>query len=84
VSASAGHHTHRHGLPVTTLPRTLLDCAPTLSDRGLTRAVNDARIARLCTPEALADVLLGKVDAFEQGLALSEQNRRDGEVYLVK
>ena len=26
----------------------------------------------------------GKVDAFEQGLALSEQDRRDGEMYLVE
>ena len=36
------------------------------------------------------DVLLhsvaerGKVDVFEQGLALAEQDRRDGEVYLVE
>jgi hypothetical protein len=27
---------------------------------------------------------LWKVDAFEQGLALAEQDRRDGEVYLVE
>ena len=36
--------THRHNIPVTTLPRTLIDLASILDARALTRALNDARI----------------------------------------
>jgi predicted transcriptional regulator of viral defense system len=49
--------TVQRAIRVTSPARTLLDCAPALSDRGLTRAVNDARLARLCGPDALADVV---------------------------
>lgn len=45
------------GIRVTSPARTLLDCAPTLSARGLTRAVDDARLARLVTPAQLAELV---------------------------
>jgi very-short-patch-repair endonuclease len=35
----------------------LLDCAPRLTDARLTRTVNDARVARLCRPTILAELL---------------------------
>jgi len=45
------------GIPVTTPARTVLDVAPRLTTRRLTRVVNDARHANLLHLEDLADVL---------------------------
>jgi hypothetical protein len=45
------------GIRVTSAARALLDSAPALTDKALTRAVNDARRARVCSPAALADLL---------------------------
>ena len=45
------------GIPVTSPARTVLDVAPRLSDKRLTRVVNDARHARLLHLDALSDVL---------------------------
>jgi len=45
------------GIRVTSPARTLLDYAPTLSERQLTRAVNDLRIARYLNVADLADLL---------------------------
>jgi hypothetical protein len=49
--------TLQRGIRVTSPARTLLDCAPALSDRRLARAVNDARIARLVRPAQLSELL---------------------------
>ncbi len=49
--------TTRHGIPVTTPARTLLDLADVLDDRALARAVNEAYVLRLTTPHELAAVL---------------------------
>jgi hypothetical protein len=48
--------THQ-GIRVTSPARTLLDCAPGLTDKALTRAFNDARRARLVKPIAVEDVV---------------------------
>jgi len=45
------------GLRVTSAARTLLDTAPRLTDRQLTHAVNDLRLRRLLTLDALRDVV---------------------------
>jgi very-short-patch-repair endonuclease len=45
------------GIRVTSPARTLLDTAPELAPRSLTRAVNDGRRSGLITLEALADVV---------------------------
>ena len=48
----------RHsGIPVTTVERTLLDLAATLSDRGLRRAMSRAQSLRLTSPRSLAAIL---------------------------
>ena len=49
--------TRQHGVPTTTPARTLLDLAPTLTAKRLTRLVNDALRSRLLRPDALNDVL---------------------------
>jgi hypothetical protein len=49
--------TTQRGIRVTSPARALLDWAPQLTDAQLTRAVNDARRARLCSPAALAELL---------------------------
>ena len=47
-----------HGpIPVTTVPRTLLDLAAVLPRRRLERAVNEAEVLRLADPLPLADLL---------------------------
>lgn len=46
-----------HGIRVTSPQRTLLDCAPLLSAKALTRTVNDAQINRLLKRPQLDDVL---------------------------
>ena len=35
------------GIPVTTVPRTILDCAPTMTERRLERLINEADVLRL-------------------------------------
>jgi uncharacterized protein DUF559/transcriptional regulator with AbiEi antitoxin domain of type IV toxin-antitoxin system len=48
----------RHlGIRVTSPARTILDIAPRLTDKALTRAVNDLRIARRLTLEHLAELV---------------------------
>jgi hypothetical protein len=47
-----------HGIRVTSLPRTVLDCAPGLTDRRLTRLVNEALRARRLNQTQLADLVL--------------------------
>ncbi len=46
-----------HGIRVTSLTRTLLDCAPKLPRKQLTRAVNDALRSPYLTRAQLADVI---------------------------
>lgn len=48
---------HRHGIPVTTPARTLLDLARTAPQRELEGAVEQAQLARFVTPTDLAAVL---------------------------
>lgn len=50
---------HQHGIPVTSPARTVLDIAPRLTPGRLTRLINDARLAKLLTLEALAEVAAG-------------------------
>jgi very-short-patch-repair endonuclease len=54
--ARADIRTH-NGIRTTSLARTLLDCAPNLNPRALTRAVNDALRSPHLKPRQLADVL---------------------------
>jgi very-short-patch-repair endonuclease len=61
-----GIHVHRsrqadatthYGIRVTTPARTLVDLADVLTERALTRAVNEAQVLRLTTPEELTTLL---------------------------
>jgi len=45
-----------HSIPTTSPARTLLDCAPSLPHKQLTRLVNDAQIKRLTTVEELRTI----------------------------
>lgn len=47
----------RRGIPVTTVPRTLLDLASVLDRRQLERVVNEAEVRRLTDPLSLDDLL---------------------------
>jgi hypothetical protein len=49
------HHPLRH--PVTTPARTLVDLADVLNPKALTRALNEAQVLRLTTPEELTTLL---------------------------
>lgn len=49
--------TRHHGIPVTTLARTLLDMAPTMRDKSLTRAMNTGWQNSHVRPSALHDVV---------------------------
>ncbi len=49
--------THQHAVPTTTRARTLLDLAPRLTAKQLTRLVNDQRREGYVRPRALKDVL---------------------------
>ncbi|MBV8987744.1 MAG: type IV toxin-antitoxin system AbiEi family antitoxin domain-containing protein [Solirubrobacterales bacterium] len=49
--------TKQLGIRVTSPARTVLDCSPTLSDRSVRRAVNDARLSRYLRLPELADVI---------------------------
>jgi very-short-patch-repair endonuclease len=50
-------HTTRHGIPVTSPARTLLDVAPAVSERELERAYDDALKQRLVTRHAVVELL---------------------------
>jgi very-short-patch-repair endonuclease len=57
---AAGLEARRHeGIPVTTVSRTLLDCAAVLDDTLLRRAVHQAEQQRLVTPRSLATEIAG-------------------------
>ena len=49
--------TTRDGIPVTTVPRTLLDLAAILNRRQLERALNEAEVLRLWDARSVADLL---------------------------
>src|SRR5205807_51423 len=49
--------TRQYGIRVTTPARTFLDVAPTLDDRRLTRAVNDALLSKHLSRSQLAETL---------------------------
>lgn len=51
--------TRQQGIPVTTLARAVLDCAPSMRPRSLNRAINDGRLAHHLPVEALLDVVAG-------------------------
>jgi hypothetical protein len=46
-----------HGIPITTVPRTLLDLAPRVRERALARAVREAVRLELTSLDALGEVL---------------------------
>jgi hypothetical protein len=45
--------TYEDGIPVTTVPRTILDLAATLPERAVERCINEAEIRRLWDPLSL-------------------------------
>jgi very-short-patch-repair endonuclease len=49
--------TRHYGIPVTTLAKTLLDQAPRMTPKSLTRAINDGRLSHHLNRDALFDVL---------------------------
>jgi very-short-patch-repair endonuclease len=53
----ADERTVHDGIPITTVPRTLLDLAGTLDERQLERAINEAEIKRLWDELSLHDLL---------------------------
>jgi very-short-patch-repair endonuclease len=53
----ADERTNLNGIPITTVPRTLLDLAATLDERQLERAINEAEIKRLWDELSLHDLL---------------------------
>jgi very-short-patch-repair endonuclease len=50
-------HWRHQGIPITTVERTLLDLAATMSDRSLRRAMSRAQSLRLTSPRRLAAIL---------------------------
>ncbi|MFN8160911.1 MAG: hypothetical protein U0R52_07705 [Solirubrobacterales bacterium] len=56
-STLEGERTELRGIPITTVPRTLLDLSPGSSGRALARAVREAVRLGLVTVEELADAL---------------------------
>jgi hypothetical protein len=56
-STLAGDCTELNGIPITTVPRTLVDLARGVSDRALARAVREAVRLELTTLSALGDAL---------------------------
>ncbi|HEY8763726.1 MAG TPA: type IV toxin-antitoxin system AbiEi family antitoxin domain-containing protein, partial [Solirubrobacteraceae bacterium] len=48
----------RHGIRITSPARTMLDCTPSLTDRRLTRVVNEAKRTKLLKPHHLTDLLI--------------------------
>jgi very-short-patch-repair endonuclease len=57
ASLPADERTILDGIPITTVPRTLLDLAATLDERQLERAINEAEIRRLWDELSLHDLL---------------------------
>jgi very-short-patch-repair endonuclease len=55
------------GLRVTSAARTLVDLAPTLSEKRLTRALNDLRLRKLVDPAAVDDVLARNLNHRSRG-----------------
>jgi very-short-patch-repair endonuclease len=53
----ADERTTHNGIPITTVPRTILDLAATLDERQLERAINEAEIKRLWDELSLHDLL---------------------------
>ena len=51
-----GETTRQHGIPVTTLARALLDCAPSMRPKALNRAINDGRLAGQLRPTTLLEL----------------------------
>jgi hypothetical protein len=49
--------TIHEGIPITTVPRTLLDLSAVLDPHGLERAINQAEVLRLTDPLTLADLV---------------------------
>lgn len=49
--------TEVEGIPVTTVPRTILDCAPTMTERRLERLINEADVLRLYDQLSLPTLL---------------------------
>lgn len=52
-----------HGIPVTTVPRTLIDLAPSLSLNALARACHEAGVRHGTTPKAVESVLARRPNA---------------------
>ncbi len=63
----AGNVTTHRGLPITTAERTLLDIAPTLSDRALRKAFREALRHRVLTVRSLRPVLARHPNASGSG-----------------
>jgi hypothetical protein len=89
-----GDHTALRGIPITTVPRTLLDLAPRQSELALARAAREAIRLGLTTIETLADCLgrhrgrrgarrLGAVIARYTGLPI-ERARSGAEVRALE
>ena len=57
VVLPADERTVRHGIPITTVPRTILDLATVLDVRGVERAINEAEIRRRWDELSLHDLL---------------------------
>jgi very-short-patch-repair endonuclease len=53
----ADERTTHNGIPITTVPRTILDMATVLDVRGIERAINEAEIKRLWDELSLHDLL---------------------------
>jgi hypothetical protein len=49
--------TEVEGIPVTTVPRTILDCAPTMTERRIERLINEADVLRLHDQLSIPDLL---------------------------
>jgi hypothetical protein len=58
-STIADHATNWQGIPVTTVPQTLIDLGTVLDAQRLSRAVNDACVKRLIDPKELTVLLAG-------------------------
>jgi hypothetical protein len=70
--------TRFEGIPVTTVPRTLLDCAPTMSTRQLERMINEADVLRLHDRLSLPDLLHRHPRRPGSRALLEALRRRDG------
>jgi hypothetical protein len=61
--------TTHHGIPVTTMPRTLVDLAGVVSPYLLERAIDQAKRQNLATPQELADIQKSRSGAGRKGNA---------------